>query len=243
MTDRCFGFEELDEILRRGAGDRRREHVDRCPRCRSRLVLYQSYVVLHEEAGGPAEDSDPGEIAAAEQLRGVLERNILGPSRGVIAARADRSRSRWLSRLFGPLLRRRRLAPALGFATLLIAGVLFIRTWEPWTDRGIVFRDAGDPSPPRDIALSPPVLMHEGGLELRWKSVPGADTYRVRLLGSGFEELARFDAGPDTLLLLTVGEIQQLSDPPSVSFWLVEGLSFGDRIAESAPAILILPSP
>jgi hypothetical protein len=57
-------------------------------------------------------------------------------------------------------------------------------------------------------------------------------------LTARFEEIFRIDAGRDTTRFLSAADIHRLAGDPSASYWLVEGFSSGDRIAESAPTVL-----
>lgn len=228
MTDRCIGFEELDRILRGGISATAQEHLESCPRCRSRLVLYRSYVDVQ---GKPADSS---ESAAAAQLQEALESEILGSTIGTETETSAVGWLEWLRGLVQPI----RFAPTLGFVSLLIAAVLLLRTWQPWTADRITLREGRDVATARTVELIQPIATSKDKLELRWRSVRGADAYRVRLLSARLEGIACIEAGRDTVLVLHASSIQPSTGTPPASLWLVEAFESGDRIAESAPSVL-----
>lgn len=242
MSDRCFDFDELSAILRAGEGDSRWAHIHACPRCRSRLALYRSYVGLEKVPADPP--GDPKEAEAGRELQKILDREILGPSPGEEMKTPASVRSGRFRRLFMSLRRPLRLAPIAGVLALVVAAFLFVRTWQPWTSDRTVFRGTvWDEQLSSEVVVFPLQTLAADGVQLRWRSVPGARTYRVRLLSSRYEELACLDAGRDTVLSVTPEEIHRPPGEPAVSFWLVEALDHGDPIAESAPSILHLGEP
>lgn len=118
----------------------------------------------------------------------------------------------------------------------VVAGVfLLVRDELPWSFRAPALREnPGRPSTEFVAAFSPRRLGN-GGVELRWRRMPSAEVYRVRLLDAGLQEVLELKAGPDTLLIL---DPSLLAQKESAVFWQVEAFSQGDRIADSAPTRL-----
>jgi hypothetical protein len=224
MTEPCLPLEELLALAESEAGDPRRDHVNHCPRCRSRLTAYGFFTSLDRD------DPCPGEGQAVVQLAATL-RDRIGSgdlSRAAPARPKARGRSPW----WAPRL----LVPALGAAAIVAGVVLLVRDQLPSTPSAPALRE--EPASLREavVAALPAQVLLDGSLELHWNVVSGADAYRVRLLDAGLEEIARFDAGQGSSFVLTVADLQAWSS--RAAFWQVQALAEGDRIADSAPVAL-----
>jgi hypothetical protein len=219
MTDPCLPIEELLALHEPSARDPHWSHVRSCPRCRNLLAVYRAFVA---EDGGES----PGEREAVPRLQAFLERQV----RGEVPAVETGIR---------PFLRRRLglrvLIPAAGAAAILVAVVLFVRD-ELSSPFGTptLREESGSPAAAGVVGLAPRVL-DGGGIELRWKRNPAAETYRVRILDVGMREVRSLPAGPDTLVVVAPSQVAGLTPPV---FWQVEALVQGDRIGDSVPAAL-----
>jgi hypothetical protein len=220
MTESCPPIRELLQlgVPETAPSDPRWRHVNGCPRCRSLLRAYVAFTAPDEPADGNSE--------TAERLRGVLEERI----RGTETARSSRRRAGgWLHLL----------VPAFGAAAILAGAFLLLRDEVPWSPHATVLREQPGVATRGMLATHPPHLLDGGGLELRWRPFPPADSYRVRLLDAGLQELGALAAGADTLLIL---EPSRIAGPPRPIYFEVEALFEGDPIGTSAPRRLIAAS-
>ncbi len=227
MADRCFDLTELDDLLELEPDDPRREHLGRCPLCSARVEAFKVFL-----SNQPTPGSRP------EEARATLERfvaQLISPepiARKIVAAR----RPPWPLRT----LRRRWVAvPAMAVATVI---VLYL-TWAP---------GRGPETPSGRLRMEPTTTATEllvlengkaredGSISLRWRGVPEATGYRVQLLDAGLDEVASFETGADTALVLLPGRLPRLPGP---ILWRVQALLDGGEIAHSRPVTLDLRRP
>jgi hypothetical protein len=219
MDDPCLPIEELLALSERPAQDPRWGHVQACPRCRNLLAAYRAFVAAE---GGES----PGEREAVPRLQAFLERQIGGEAPAV-----ETGSRPFLQRVFGF----RALIPAAGAAAILVAIVLLVRDELPAPFGTPTLREEpGSPAAASVVGFAPRILAG-GGIELRWKRIPAAETYRVRILDVGMREVGTLPAGSDTLVVVPPSLVAGLTGP---AFWQVEALVQGDRIGDSAPAAL-----
>lgn len=155
-------------------------HVEGCPHCRAELALFH-----HFESA----DAQPGEAADLVWIESELARrspvaSTSGESFG------DRLRA-WLSGLLLPANRGRLALAAATLVILVTAGI---------------FRQSGTgvrPAQPEEpnvwrssqiAAVSPLGDVEQAPSQLRWEAVPGATSYRVRLLEVDGTEIWAADA-------------------------------------------------
>lgn len=233
MTDRCFEVEELGEILQLNAADPRRLHIDACPRCQSRLLVYREFV----------EDSTVPEGARLQDAAARLGRAFQGEVAPPRSARLPKSRST-LSRLMDSLW-----APALkpawvGAGVLVMAFVAYTGYQAYWNSKAPdVLRGAGPGGSMRSgsVVLRPARVGPDGTITLSWGSVTGADTYRVRLLSSALADLATFGPLPDTSLAVAAEHLPRGLPAGTLVGWQVEALASGEVLATSPTGTLPLP--
>lgn len=176
MTHRCLPDGMLAEILALRANDPRRTEIEACPRCGAQLAALRAFLAGDPEI--PAAESAAADRALAEfvSTRIVSPRPSAGPLR----------RSGRQTRLFAP----RRFA-AVASACAVVALTVFL------------VRDAGDPAPigarlrgeapaagVAPIVIQQTGLMADGGLELSWRPVAGADHYVVEVFSGDLDTLA-----------------------------------------------------
>jgi hypothetical protein len=230
MPDPCPRVADLLELVGRPAQDLEQDwrwnHAQTCPRCRSLLAAYASFAA--RESG----EKVPGESGAVPRLNLFLQRRILGARPDPTRAGAT-SQARGRFRLFSRWPRL--LVPAFGAAAILIGAFLLVRDDLPAVLHTSALREGPGRSATENVTALPPRVLDGGGIALRWRRIPSAEAYRVRLLDAGLEKVLDLSAGPDTLLVL---EQSLLAKQASAVFWQVEALSQGDRIGDSAPARL-----
>jgi hypothetical protein len=217
----CPPVESFEELLRLDARDPRRAHLDDCPRCRARLIAFRSFVERRPMPAGADLGDARRRLSAA--IRAEIEqespRHRLWPRR----PRPWRMQLLW--------------KPALG---LVAAGVLVILLLRPAGqgsgDGALVLRGEG-PAPAALAADRAP----DGSLRLSWPAVPPAEGYRVMLYGRDLAEIARLEAGRDTVLVLSAERVARLGPSGGAVFWRVAALEGGEPVSLSAPATLQLP--
>lgn len=230
MTDPCPLLDDLLALAERPAQDARWNHVRACPRCRSRLAAYRAFSTTEEgEAPG-------GEDEAVPRLRAFLESRILGkPASTDFGARPSSGAGPGIGGLLKSAFNPRFLIPAGGAAAIVVAIFLIVRSELPGPSGPPIMREEPAGYATEAVITSPPRISSDGGIELRWRRTASAETYRIRLLDAGMQELRRIEVRSDTLLVLTASHLAGLKEPV---FWQVEALREGDRIGDSAPSQL-----
>ena len=219
MSDSCFRLDEIATLIEMAPDDPRRQHLDACPLCQSRLAAYRCFMAKT----APLPGSDP------EKARIELERFI-----GGLDPRAARgvAWSEWWSQF------RARLGPrrvfALGIASATVALLIILRPFpghngsEPPLLRGP--ETSGAPS----IRLETRSI--EGGdIVLRWSALAEADLYEVQVLDTRLERVARFSAGPATTYRLQ-RKAMPAGDGPF--FCRIAAFRGGDELAGSDVLLL-----
>jgi hypothetical protein len=214
MTKDCIPLEALGTLDALPPDHPMRRHAATCPRCSSLLFAYESFVRADAVQGADAPEAE-------RRLDAFITRRVQGgePEPAPVARAPKRGRGRWFE------------LPAFRFAAAAVALVLIatvVARWQPWAPERIVYRGEGDAA----IEVEPAQLLADGAFELRWTAVPGADSYRVTILGADLSELAR---------LPLPNQVGARFDPKSLAagqtaaYWRVEALREGGVIASSAP--------
>ncbi len=239
MDTRCFNEDEIADVLALDEGDPRKQHLETCAKCRALALVYLEFM---QDRSIPA-GSDPAganrRLQSAfidAQASGSASRDL---SKARATARSGPPWERFISWL--PLtLRRPALAAA---AVVLLASAAYV---------GIGPRLAGErpgalrgtPSPPEGSASSAWLLPVEadpsGHPLLRWRRVPGADAYEVRLFGADLSDFARLGPLSDTLLVLRPGVLPPEAAPRGTAGWQVVALQGGLEMAVSSPGTVTL---
>jgi hypothetical protein len=224
MNRDCPTIESFEELLSLDPEDPRRLHLERCPRCHARLTAFTAFMDVHPLPAGVRMDE------ARRRLSDAIRRESETRSGGT---RSFPSPSSWFR--FGRLVWK----PALGVATLLLIGGIFLRGGDHGVDNPPVFRDAGVPQ-----ATGAPLVSDRaagGAIRLRWRSIPASEAYRVLVYGTDLSELSRLEAGRDTTIVLSPDVLARLGGSGTSIFWRVAALRMGDEISVSPPATLFLP--
>jgi len=218
--------------------DPRRIHLRSCPRCRGLLAAYAAF------AASGADDFAPGEDAAARRLQDYLEKQILGAREDSVPlprgneGPAPDARASGRSDLRFPPVRAwwsRFLLPACGALAIAAAAILLIRGERPEPFHAPALRGEPGASAPGTVVALPARVLAGGGVALSWRRLPEAETYRVRILDIGLQEIAEQNAGADSIVVL---DSPFLHLHAGAVFWQVEALCRGDRIGDSTPARL-----
>lgn len=245
MTHTCLRDEELAVVAERPDNERRQE-IEQCASCRSRLAAFRSFLRAADVPPGarPAEaDARLGDTLEAE-IFGAAGRQAgaEGSSRKAAPTgriRRGRSAGEFLRHLWRP-----RLRPAWGAAVVLLAflGVRSTGLLGPPRPHEPILRDGGGATGAA-IELNEPALEASGAVRLSWVAPPESDRYEVILHGPGFVEKIRLDAGPEPACTVPVELIGRLAAPRDPLYWRVVAYHGGDRIAESRIAPLALAPP
>ncbi len=218
MIDRCPDEQELFAIAGRSGAEGLEPHLRACPRCRNRLHLYQEF--LAGDPTVPSRDSADAQARLAAVLRDL--------ARPVRAQTSHRSGPGLLGRvralLLGPGLR-----PALAVAGLLVV-VGGIAMWRESNRSPELLRGPGSSGSLFEVEKARQV---DGGIELSWQAVEGADAYQVRLLSSELTEIRMLAPVPDTRIMIPADSLPESSDPEGLLAYRVIALRNGDPWAES----------
>jgi hypothetical protein len=224
MKQNCIEIDQIANVLKLSPDDPRRRHLDECPRCASRSLMYRRFL-----AGEPVPGADPA--SADAHLAAVMKAAIDGRSqaddgreRGGFLARATRA---WLGRA------------ALAGAAVAVAVVVAVTWWKPWTTPETVLRGDKTSLGVQQLPLEASQMVADGGVRLTWRSVDGADSYIIRLRTPELDEIALL--GPTTDTSLVIHRSTLPPETPSVILWRVIARQNGDEIRRSRPASLELP--
>lgn len=230
-TERCAAMEDLAALLKLPPQDPRRRHLDGCPRCRARVVTFLEFT--------EAPNDVPRDLLldAETKLDAALRRELAlgGDPRGEDAAAPFR---RWLASLTLP----RSGFAWVGAAAVVVAVVAAVRIFAPRPEEPFLLRGSEEHvAPGASTALALRAVPAEGGVDLSWSAVPGADAYEVRIYGTNLEEIVRLRPTPEARLILKRTDLPVSAAPGAVVLWKVVALRDGDPLSESAPSQLRLP--
>ncbi len=223
MSHRCILPEQIEEILGGSPDDSLRIEAENCPRCRSLLRQYSLFL--------SGKINDDKEAAAVQpHLRRFLDESV---RRGGEAPSAKKD-SLWPR--FTSIVRSRPMLLAGAAAVLIIAATQI--PWRSTPDQDIVLR--GENGTATEFSLLPADLSVSGEILLSWHRVPGAESYRIVVYNSSFNELVS-TVVTDTMLSLPSGELSAGWATGSTIQWEVEALSHGDVITRSETGIIQKP--
>ncbi|MBP6875252.1 MAG: hypothetical protein KBD56_04220 [Candidatus Eisenbacteria bacterium] len=232
MMESCPPIDRLVEIASLPADDRRRQHLEQCPRCRSLLASYRTFA---RDAGDSAarirglRDLDARLMQTLEsEVFGSSHPQVTGPEANILR-KVETRRPRWL---------RRALLPRSAVGWIAAAAVLVLiawgthETWRGWMprERQTVVRGPGTAT----AALTAQVrdIGKEAWL-FSWSPVADADGYRVVIQDETMDRRGEFEAeeGANSLAI-RMDDLQAAAGEP-VLFWRVIALRQGDEIART----------
>ncbi len=224
----CPRIEELADIADLVADDPRRRHVEKCPRCRSRLSTCREFLAGRGEC-------EAGQLdRALDSLGTDLDREIFGKDVRPVAPTSP-PRLRWRS----PFVR-----GGLAVAASILLFFALDGARETIGPGEIRLRsDRPDPET-GELVLEATLPLADGGLEFNWRPLAGADGYRLEILDARLEPLAALPVTPGHSLALSADQLREIL-PESCDFvWVVVALRGEDTILRSAPATFSLgPEP
>ena len=246
MKNACPPVESFDHLLTLHPADPRRQHLDHCPRCRARLIAFRSFL-----EGGPLPAGADLDAARAHLTAAVRkEARLPFAAPPAPAPRAHPLGESWLQRVRARLSARPAGAPArpllarpwaAALAFSGVAAVIVLLLVRPGAHRQgeIVLR--GGPEVQEDLVLSPAETLADGSMLLRWRSISGAESYRVTFYAKNLEQIVQVSAGEANFLTIPAANLAALGPSGATVFWRVEAMAGGDPAVRSAPASLILP--
>ena len=221
-TDSCPSIEKLIESEKIGISDpNTRSHVNHCLFCKTELASWRAFD--HPQA-------TPREAEIANQIAGELDGRIYPVIRGEM--QATRTKASLLPWLGGWFRWKRGSALSLAFvcsALLVISLQIQFRHSAPLVshvDTPQTWR--GD----NLTIIAPAGSLHTVPNTFRWKSIPNASQYELRVLGvDGAELWKKTTASTD---FIVDPDLKALLARHSVFFWRVAGLSSeGRKLASS----------
>jgi len=211
VETRCIDPEGIAAVLELPADHPQRVHAETCPRCRSLVASYRSFI-----------DAEPAEGSDLERARPLLDARIRADAARWRPAQAA-SRSFSWRRFFRPV-------PLVAAALVVIAAGALWMSRQP--EQSSVREST---SPQHAFALSPAQVAADGSVHLRWSPMTGADQYQVRIYGPDFGEVFRSPDVAQTSFTLDRSSLPNNLPPTLDLTWRVYALSHGDVIATSAP--------
>lgn len=211
LDPECIDVMDVAMVMELRADHPQRWHAENCPRCRSLLASYVSFV-----------EAEPVPGADLQRVRRTLDARIHADAARWKPASAP-ARAFWWRALLRP-------------APLIAAGLLVIVAAVFWTTRGPEPGSLrGSASQTQAFALSPAEIASDGSIHLRWSAMAGAEQYQVRLYGPDFREIYRSTNTVATTLDVDHSALPANLPPTLDLIWRVYALSQGDVIAISTP--------
>lgn len=216
MSGQCISPDDLGPLLVAPAVDPRWAHVAECPRCRSLVASYRSFL-----AGNPAlADREADEEIGRRLAEEITPRPVV----------VGNTRS-WR----GPVI-----GASLAVAAVL-ATVAIFSGW-PTGPQAPVIVIRGEQSPLGTvIATYPAEEMPGNKLRLTWTPVPDTETYALRLVGADLAEINHWTVQLDTVLIIPLPERPGQDGVEGDLYWQVEALKPGGVWARSELTVLHLP--
>ncbi len=225
MKQKCIEISEIATVLRLPADDPRRRHLEECPRCASRLLLYQRFLSQEEIPG-----ADPA--SADAHLARVMKSAIDSRKRPVDVPQGRGILERITQVLFP--------RPAWAAATVVLVAIVAVALWRPWTMDETILRSGDTPRLETiPLSLAPPEMLKDGSIRFTWRPMENAESYVVHIRTPDLTEVAIFGAITDTSFVLHRSMLPP--ETPPVVLWRVVALQKGDEIGRSRPASLELP--
>ena len=233
MSQPCIPPDDLGRVLGLPADSPERRHLDTCPRCGALRSTYQEFV---EDRSVPP-GADPREARA--HLRAAF-REIAG-SRGTSPARAavtpagaGSNLPARLRNLVRDLSRARVLAPPAA-AILFVVGLYAILERSPSDTGPDPLRGAERPGQigAGPISLLPATPRGPDCVELSWRSVPGATSYEVVVMGDDLADLGRLPVAGDTCCVVCWADLRPAPPPGTLVGWQVVALRDATLVSRS----------
>jgi hypothetical protein len=184
---------------------------------------------LDSAAAGTAGATDHLEEARASL--GALIVEEFGPAGDPRPAATHPETASWRRRdAFRRSWRAWALAPAACAA--LVAAYLVLGPESPPSDE-IILRGSGESL----FRIEEPLVRDDGSVLLRWRSVAGAGSYRVQILGKDLSLVAELPAGSDTMRMLSRSETAGGAPAPGL-LWRVVAYAGSRTVAESEVSAL-----
>lgn len=229
MTEKCLSLDELRTIGSLPANEPRRQHLDRCPRCRARFASFRDFMEPAVAANGSKPDEADARLAA------ILDQEISSVSTDRQHSRQeDESEQggllgRLLQSLWQPALRP---VWTVGIVVLAFFGIREVWDWQSDQGDRIILRQSSD-TPTVVLQTEEPQVQPDGAILLSWKPVTDADSYRISFLGVDLVELQNLDAGSRTSIAVSPDNLSERGGSREPLFWQVRALRGGDEIASS----------
>jgi hypothetical protein len=214
--------------------DPRRRHMDACARCRTLRVRYEQFVA--QPAHVPAADLRDAEARLAEFLASAI-----APANATVrpfdAGPTSRRRAwgrgalAWLG------------APAFAAAAVALVAVTVFVVQRPGglgSRPSGVLRGQAIGGPDGAMQRLAPVMISGRRLELRWRGVPTADRYEVRLYSPELGALAVVGTSRETVFVLAPGTVAGAAAGDTL-LWRVSALHGEVRLAQSDLGIVRMP--
>lgn len=223
MEAQCIDIERIGSVLDLAEDHPTRRHTRDCPRCRSLLVSYQTFL-----------RAEPTEGSGIERGRASLDATIRARA-GRFAEAGTRSRTTPERGGFFRMMLRPAPLVAAGAVVILAAALLW-----PRGDGAPVLRN-GNTVDAHGFVTDAPQSRADGSVQLSWSPVEGADHYEVRLYSGDLAEVYRHPAVTGTSVT-----IDRAALPPALASgtdltWRVVALQGGDVIGTSTPRSLRVP--
>jgi len=219
---KCFDVEEIPVVEALPDDDERKRHLKSCPRCSSLALLYERFMAGKRVAGA---DPDQAEGVLAETVRRALagQKDLLEKQKPEGPGGRFRFPG-WLR----PVRARLALAGALVLAAVVVAALIF---YPPSSPQGPgLLRGGGSPQGAPRLEV---YAVEEGGVVLRWRAMPGADSYLVEARDASLRVLGRF--GPVTGTSLSLSPEELLGGEYGELYWQLIVLGQGDTLSRSRP--------
>ncbi len=224
MDERCYGAEEIGEILKLDGADPRRRHIESCPRCAKLASAYRDFL------DGKGKFPGPDLAGAREKIR----RAIAGDDEvGIpLTLRRKAGKDGVKKRLAQPIL-------LTGAVLVLVWALIQVCDREP-PEKDIFETIASPPLESTDpLAPHTPVPVDKG-VRLSWTGAPGATSYGVIVFSEVMKEIFRADRLTETECVVQRDDLPGRSKGKTF-YWRVEMKKADGGIGLSPVAVFTMP--
>ena len=222
MSSDCYAIEHIGDLIDLDPDDPRLIHARKCTRCRNLLASMREFRdPEHLPAGCDVREAE-------ESMERFIASELGSLDSSPPASKADPFHS--LIQWFQPILR-----PVAGVACVILIALVVngIQDREP-TPGAFVVRNSQSGEEPR-LFLNSPAWQNDGTMLLSWANLPASELYEVVFLSTSLTEIARFDAGADTSLLITSDKLTDSGIAGRQILWQVQARNVDGELTRSQP--------
>ena len=223
----CLREHEFDALAAAPADDARRRHVETCPRCHARWLALRTFV----------DDRDVPDGAKPEEARRAIAARVRAEL-GLDAAAAPPRRARLV--VPPPAIHGRR-NPWRTWAPVAMAASLALVASLWWLQRPQGTGRVRGNDPAHAALQTLPARIDGGVLQLTWRPLATADSYRLRLLAEDLSPLIAVEVAQDSAYRVPLDSLGEHAASGRTLYWVLAAVRNQRVELETAPQAIHLP--